>query len=653
MGGAFTKPGGGSITRQQLLASTQNNREFVNKLFQLMLTKLTPEDILKLGKAQSCSSYVFFMAHSMGKLFDDLRIRPKKDRDTGVVMFQKLDKLKGDTGESRDLCLFVAFFFIRIFQIFGAVAMTILDDPSAGQVLGAVKFGAPPAPSPQGPGFLGFGRQPARLAGSRGAYLAIGGAESKHFATGKAREFAPIKQLLDDPQLETTTRGTPRAIFTFSESPNLNIIPERIDERGKPQNLRVEIDGQGRLYANLKLQVPLAAIGATSRKLKTEVSNFRYVDPHKDAQIVGLVNKQIYQYKTTFDSTTEDGGATWHSGNQQYVDKLLGIVQRVLQIIQEIETNPDLALKNLKLLTKQERAAQGWDGMGASGVRFAGAAGLGGLGGPGLGAAGVAARGPVGQRDIAVSKPFHNEYIVNVLKQLAGYKTTSFCVARGLQLLDANTLFQPKTSSATSGICKPVFEATGLSLPQSKQSLEKVPGLKALDQLYYTQPSLDTRNEFQLKVGDLQAYADFLTQMNTLFGKPTTAQLTALDKVLVKDPNCPTTAVGKYLQIQDPKGIQKVLGVIGRMFARQKAHTEKSIKFLTTRLFKVAKRKDPITGSVGTFVDLSPALLTKGLDELQAVTREARTLLVDYYKGCEDLYQEGVREVLNSKSTPV
>lgn len=652
MGGAFGKPGGGSITRQQLLASTQNNREFINKLFQLMLTKLTPEDILKLGKAQTCSTYVFFMAHSMGKLFEDLRIRPKKDRDTGVVMFQKLDKLKGDTGDSRDLCLFVAFFFIRIFQIFGAVAMTILDDPSAGQVLGAVKFGAPVSGPAQRPGFFGLGQQK-RIPGSRGAYLAIGGAEPKHFMTGKAREFAPIKELLDDPQLETTTRGTPRAVFTFTEAQNINIIPDRINEYGKPQNLRVEIDGQGRLYANLRLQIPLAAVGATTRKLKAEISYFKYVDQHKDAQIVNLINKQIAQYKTTFDSQSADGGVSWQSGAQPFVDKLLGIIQRVLKIIEQIESNPGMGLQNLKLLTKQERALQGFDG--ASGVRFA-APGLGGIGAAGLGgigAAGLAARGPVGQRDIAVSKPFHNEYIVNVLKQLAGYKTTAFCVARGLQLLDANTLFQPKTGTATSGICKPVFEATGLSLPQSKQSLEKVPGLKAVDQLFHNQPSLDTRNEFQLKVGDLQAYADFLTQMNTLFGKPTTAQLTALDKVLVKDPNCPTTAVGKYLQIQDPKGIQKVLGVIGRMFARQKTHTEKSIKFLTTRLFKVAKRKDPITGSIGTYVDLSPALLTKGLDELQAVTREARTLLIDYYKGCEDLYQEGVREVLTAKSTPV
>jgi hypothetical protein len=149
-----------------------------------------------------------------------------------------------------------------------------------------------------------------------------------------------------------------------------------------------------------------------------------------------------------------------------------------------------------------------------------------------------------------------------------------------------------------------------------------------------------------MQIGDIQAYTEFLKDMNDKFGRP--GQVTDVSKIIAKDPNCATNAANKYLQLQDPKEVQKVLGVVGRMFAKQKAHTEKAIKFLHTRLFAMKKQKD---GRL--FVDLSPKLLQNGMIELAQVSKEARLLLIDYYKGCEDLYQEGARIVLSAKSVPV
>jgi hypothetical protein len=621
--GAGISQAASSITRQQLLASTTNGRDHINKLFLLMLSRLTPEDLLKLNKSQTCSSYVFLMANSLGRVFQDLQVRPRTKTDTGVIYFEKLDTLKAQTAESRELCLFVGYFFIRIFQIFGAVAMTILDDPGAGQILGAVHVGNPQAIDPR------------RIPGARGAYLSggslsggslIGGAESKHFMSGNARMFAPIRELLDDPELETTTRGTPRAVFTFLNLSNIQLIPERIDERGKPQNLRMEIDGNSRIYANMKLTPTLQPLGQP-KKIKVVIDGFRYVDSHKDSQIVGLINKQISQYKTNYDIISSDG-LTWSSGSQPFEDKLSGIVYKLQGIIQELENNPEYTLKNLKLLTREEKGLLPGQVDGTQGV------------------AGQQAIGRHGSRDIAVTRSLQNEYIVNVMKQLAGSKTTAFCVSRAIQLIDANTLYNPKSSMSLSGVCKPVFEPMGVSLPQAKQSLEKVPGFKALDQLFYTRPGLDQRGEFSIQVGDIQAYTEFLKDMNDKFGRP--GQVTDISKIMVKDPNCASNAANKYLQLQDPKEIQKVLGVVGRMFMKQKAHTEKAIKFLNTRLFTLRKESNG-----RTFVDLSPKLLQNGMIELAQVSKEARLLLIDYYKGCEDLYQEGARIVLSARSIPV
>jgi hypothetical protein len=110
--GAGASKAASSITRQQLLASTTNGRDHINKLFLLMLSRLTPEDLLKLNKSQTCSSYVFLMANSLGRVFQDLQVRPRTKTDTGVIYFEKLDTLKAQTTESRELCLFVGYFFI-------------------------------------------------------------------------------------------------------------------------------------------------------------------------------------------------------------------------------------------------------------------------------------------------------------------------------------------------------------------------------------------------------------------------------------------------------------------------------------------------------------------------------------------------------------
>ena len=99
--------GGVGITRTDLLRSTENPRDFTNKLFQVMISKtgLTPEDFLKLGRSQTCKQFVFLMANSISQLFRELQIRPKQDKDSGIVYFQKANTVVTETPESKNLCL--------------------------------------------------------------------------------------------------------------------------------------------------------------------------------------------------------------------------------------------------------------------------------------------------------------------------------------------------------------------------------------------------------------------------------------------------------------------------------------------------------------------------------------------------------------------
>lgn len=597
MGSALSTSRG--ITREQLLKSTADSRDFTNKLFNIMLSKITPEDLMKLSKSQMCSSYVFMMADSIGKLFEDLRIRPKKDRDSGVVFFQKVDTLRASTGESRQLCLIISYYYVRIFQIFGALAMTILDDPSAGAVLGVLQYrpqGAPGAP---------------RVPGARGAMLGgqQGGADERYFLSPLMAKFKPISQLLGDREQLLIGREAARNAFQFLETPELALIPDRPD---------------GNLYLNIGSDTFITAkmdMGAMGRRpegtiqLPVTLSNIKYKDSSMDATQLTKVNAylkaKIGNVSIKFISLDK---ISWVKDDVSLTETLVYNLQRAYKYVQKYIENPEVYHAQV-------------DVYGRPVARLPGA--------PGVGS------------DVGVPRVLYNQYIIQTLKGIAGSKATSFCVARALQLLDANSLYQPRPTEGVSGVCMARFDALPISVPEAGKPISQVPGIKALDQLYFVNPHLGPKDETLFdKVED---YATFLTTMSDLFGKQ--GAKTSIDTVLANSPQCPTQAAKHYLRIQDPAKIQKIMAVVQQLFNKQLEHTKKVINFFKTTMF-IIKNRSP-DGAVGKYIELHPNLLRGGLEDVAKLSKAARQILVEYYKGCEELYQKGVQEVLASKYTVV
>jgi hypothetical protein len=172
--------------------------------------------------------------------------------------------------------------------------------------------------------------------------------------------------------------------------------------------------------------------------------------------------------------------------------------------------------------------------------------------------------------------------------------------------------------------------------------------MKALDQLYFVNPHLGPKDEVLFDKVDPD-YTEFLTKMSGLFGKAG-AKPTSLDTMMAADPNCAPAAVKHYLQIQDPKAIQKIMGTVQQLFNKQLNHTKQVLNFFKQKLFMIKKTRDPGTGLVGDYVEIHPKLLQGGIQYLSVVSKEARELLVGYYSGCEELYKKGVQDVLTSKS---
>ena len=628
MGGTFSSAVRGSVTREQLLRSTTNSRDFTNKLFNVMLDKLTPADFLALGNPNKCSTFVFMMADGIQNLFRDLRIRPKRDRDSGVVFFQKVDTLKAQTAETRELCMTIAYFYIRIFQIFGALSMSILDDPGAGGVLGAVRY-APPQQQPGG--IFGVG-QPKRIPGSYPAVLRGGAVSAEYFRTGYGRTFAPIKQILEEDSYPVESGGEILQKFTFKGAPNITLIPGQ-RYNGTYENMII-------LLSKKIVDDPDAF------QVHCDISLKRIDDTHHDVILRNfrvsfgsdtdeLINNRLKGHLEQFQITVnpETKKVTVRGTGKSVPEQLNSIGKQIYGIYQRLRENPYASLEEIRAAEKQQRAKREAEkyGPGYKVVERDGQRRII-LPAPGAGA------GTVG-----IPKELQNQYMIDILKSMSGQsapgqKTVAFCVARALQLLDANTIYSPKPQQGLSGVCMTKFESLPTSVPQTGQTIGTVPGIRAVDQLFYVNPAAD-----HVRITDPAEYSDFLQQISGLFGRPTTAKLSKLDEIIARDPNCGASAAKQYLQLQNPRGIQSVLGIIGQMFARQLSHTQRVIQFFRQRLFTIVR------GREGEIVNIHPRLLQGGIGELAAVSKQARELLVQYYKDCETLYQRGAEEVLRAK----
>ena len=124
----------GATTHAQAFSQTEYTRMVMDNLLNYMLKQLSVRDLLHISKESECKKYVLFKANAIYQYFYELRIFPTKDAK-GLLTFRKIDDLvnpKGDQEKERQsLCLIVAYFYTRIFQIYGALALTLIDDMNA------------------------------------------------------------------------------------------------------------------------------------------------------------------------------------------------------------------------------------------------------------------------------------------------------------------------------------------------------------------------------------------------------------------------------------------------------------------------------------------------------------------------------------------
>jgi len=108
--------------------------DVLNFILKEMFSRADLVDIYSLADPNRCSKYLVVTADALETLFVKIRLYPTKDKD-GTLFFQSIAGLeKGRSPAAvaaRDLqkvhCKELAFFFIRIFQTFAALTLSIMD----------------------------------------------------------------------------------------------------------------------------------------------------------------------------------------------------------------------------------------------------------------------------------------------------------------------------------------------------------------------------------------------------------------------------------------------------------------------------------------------------------------------------------------------
>lgn len=104
-------------------------KTLLNSILKNMFSRADLVDLYSLADPQRCSKYVVVAAKALEKLFLSINLEPRKGPD-GKIYFQKLEGIQkanpmGD--EQQKTCKMLSFFFIRIFRIYAALTLSILD----------------------------------------------------------------------------------------------------------------------------------------------------------------------------------------------------------------------------------------------------------------------------------------------------------------------------------------------------------------------------------------------------------------------------------------------------------------------------------------------------------------------------------------------
>jgi hypothetical protein len=618
--------------RQKLLEATKTTRGLMDEILEYFLKQVNIRDFSLLSSPTECKKYVIVMANALQSFFYQIGIEPVQGKD-GIIAFREIKDLAVPSSDverkrKQSLCLMLAYFYTRVFQIYGALALTLIDDASIGREKGVLFSGDEKKDIALAPGVVPFIKQGF-----------IGGA----ILTANLGSFAFMKEYLYD---SAGSYGYP--LKTSKHAAALQIITRDMGIGGiralpiTSAKLYIEIKiGYRKKYIELDL-TSKAVDGISGNKIRVEVGRGRF-----ESKVFDIPERVLSHRSFTVEKISDDTYRVVGTSVMTPIDKFNTIIDAIIPYVRDrFEEDGGRGHDNEYEKDRHGRRKgdrEWWDDR--EDKRYSNAR--------------YAEKSKEADEHLRIDK---------LIKNLTTIKPLGHCVARALQLLRVS----PYDSSAESNICKAKFLDTKTvtdkynrrdrydhygtyddkygsvtysraGLPMPGETLDNSPGLVALSNLFYDtiekgSPQLVMSN------GALKEYMQFMKTMSTYFGDSKGEDADAYKALQLKGVSnkrdrdiCGAKIDSIPVNDKKAKDIQEVIRDLYRI---QLQHAAKAGKIIN-RLFLIE------TNSRGELkIHFHPNVLKKGLPEINAINQDSRKVLVEYYQNCELAYMSGVNIVM-------
>lgn len=592
---------------QDYSVKAMKGKEFSNELLTLFFKNANLKRLLDLHNLGDCPNFIFTTAEELQTQFQRLKIYPKLG-SKGEIFFADLNdvvparvtdpakktaQLAAKLDHSNTLCVDIAYYYVRVFQIYAALALTVIDaDPARKQ--------------------LGYAVNPGQQVSQTNTALQSGGAIQQSYGGLKGHTlfpsvtnspFYPIRSILStvdkNPEqsgevilkLDDTRKGNKPTFFLIWN------YPARSNE--------VTLNGRIRLLNGNELSYTVKALRSGDDSISM-IFSVEGGDEITQEFKKGIDGSWTFKYELGEGKPQE---------SVAFFDKLYGIVPT------------------------SENAA-------SSNVGPSGALGPSGPSGT-TGSSGAPISSSAATSFVGFEKL---KKIFEDTSKGGRQFPKAYCIARAMMLL--KPLFGNELPSKghpyMSQICKKKFDfEEGMEdyMPRGGTSPSSNVYLRSLVALYYDDyryiPSTKKMELTQTESGksELRALSTEFAQLymvqtqdpgNFLMGN-TTFRDSTLCGNKTADIQVGSNADGAELLKE------LTTQVIKPMLALQENHT-KAVNNLLKQMFKIEKTKD---GQVR--LRITDAIKSRGKDGLNDFGRKAHTLLREYYRKSEAFYVKGVR----------
>jgi len=127
MGADISLPSSGMPNSRNIYNKTQETVDLMNRILDFILRNADIRDMISLANPDECAKWIIIVEDKLTSFFDRVKIQPEIGKEQ-IFYIKRIDDLtKMKNSSNKDGCKTLAIFFVRLFQVVGALSLSIMD----------------------------------------------------------------------------------------------------------------------------------------------------------------------------------------------------------------------------------------------------------------------------------------------------------------------------------------------------------------------------------------------------------------------------------------------------------------------------------------------------------------------------------------------